>query len=382
MTSGNNQKTIIRYQELSSLFIPIIDRAMYPISHDWDGVSVPDIIEDKTRARSVIQNLGLRGIKSNLHPMYLYDTNKINNRFDLDFGFNKHIPVNGPTNNALEPVQRQHVGTDADWILKMLDTAAQKATATPDMAQGMVSQQDRTLGELNKVDANKDRRYSLSARIFGWSEKRFWQQWYRLYKTHFKKDIDEKIVRIRGALGTKFRPFTRENIVAFIDPDVEVESKAIVESDRMKKLQLWNNYLGLVMADPNSNKRYGLRKMGRLTGLDKDEIDILLPATIDEMKAEDENQALNLNKLVEVDVIDDDIAHLEIHNKVADFSAKYAHIQAHKRSMLLKKVMAMQNAQQQGQGQNPGQTPGGAPPNPDVQKELVAPTLQKNNATV
>ena len=136
------------------------------------------------------------------------------------------------------------------------------------------------------------------------------------------------------------------------------------------------------MADPNSNKRYGLRKMGRLTGLDKDEIDILLPATIDEMKAEDENQALNLNKLVEVDVIDDDIAHLEIHNKVADFSAKYAHIQAHKRSMLLKKVMAMQNAQQQGQGQNPGQTPGGAPPNPDVQKELVAPTLQKNNATV
>jgi len=389
VTLGNEQSTVVRYHELSSIFIPIIDRAMYPISHDWDGVSVPDIVEDKQRARAVIQNLGLKGIKANLHPMYLYDTNRIKNRFDLDFGFNKHIPVDGDTNGAMTPVQRSHIGTDADWILKMMDVAAQKATATPDMAQGMQNQQDRPLGETQIVEGNKDRRYSLTAKVFGWSEKRFWQQWYSLYKTHFQAGIDKKMVRIRGALGTKFRPFTRENIITEVDPDIEIESKAVADAERMMKLQIWNNYLGVVVSDPTSNKRYALRKLGRLAGLDNDELDILLPPTIDEMKSDDENKLLNVNKIAEVDENDDDNVHLEIHNKAADTSAKYAHIQAHKRAMMLKKIQQRQLEQQAmataaAQGNVPGIQPGqGQPqPNPEVTKKLVSPTIQKNKPTV
>lgn len=390
VTLANDQKTVTRYDVLPSFFIPIIDRAMYPISHDWDGVSVPDLVEDKQRARAITLNLGLKGIKSNLLPMYLYDTNRIKNRFDLDFGFNKHVPVDGDTNGAMQPVARQHIGTDADWIMKMLDTAAQKSTATPDMAQGMMNTQDRPLGETQLVDANKDRRYSLSAKIFGWSEKRFWAQWYSLYKTHFKDGIDEKMVRIRGAMGTKFRPFTRENIIADIDPDIEIESKALADAERMTKLQLFNNYMALVVSDPTSNKRYGLRKLGRLSGMDNDELDMLLPPTIDEMKADDENQVLNQNKVVDVHDVDDDNVHLEIHNKAADTSAKYAHLRAHKTAMLLKKVQQQQQAEQAAQTAaaqgNTGGTPPGAPPstqpgmNPkaDVQKAMVSPTIQKN----
>jgi hypothetical protein len=41
---------------------------------------------------------------------------------------------------------------------------------------------------------------------------------------------------------------------------------------------------------------------------------------------------------VAVQATDDHVIHLEIHNKLSDTPAKYAHIEAHKRAMILKKT--------------------------------------------
>ena len=57
-----------------------------------------------------------------------------------------------------------------DFIYTSLDVSAQKATATPEIQQGALSDKDRTLGELNLISSNVDTRYSLSAKVFGWSE--------------------------------------------------------------------------------------------------------------------------------------------------------------------------------------------------------------------
>ena len=64
---------------------------------------------------------------------------------------------------------------------------------------------------------------------------------------------------------------------------------------------------------------------------------MIFPKTIDEMHAEDENLQIEDNILPKVNPMDDDIIHLEIHNKGADTPAKYAHIEAHKAMMLFKK---------------------------------------------
>ncbi len=340
VTLADGRTRVIRYTELDSDIWPIIDRPMYPIAHDWDGVSIPDLVEDKQRARSVLQNLGLAGIKLGLHPTYLYDTNRIKNRGNLQVDFNKHIPVDGNPTGAIQQVERQTVKQEVNWILDILDTAAQKATATPDIQQGANSSEKRTATELNLVSAKVDTRYSLSAKIFGWSEKKFWKQWYQLYKNHFEKDIDDKIIRIVGAMGTKWRKLTRENIVANVDPDIKIESKIISDAIKFNELQKYRLWVKDVIAiDPqNANVRFALRKIGRLSGFTKEEVEQVLPPSIDEMKAETENMNLDKNTLVEVQVYDDDFVHMEMHNKAADTPAKYAHIEAHKKAMMLKRV--------------------------------------------
>lgn len=340
VTLADNRRRVVRYTEIKQDVWPINDRVIYPIAHDWDGVSIPDLVEDKQRARAVVQNLGLAGIKLGLHPTYLYNSNLIKNRGQLNVDFNKHIPVDGNPTGAIQEVQRQAVKQEVNWIMEILDTAAQRATATPDIQQGATPDEKRTATETNLISAKVDTRYSLSAKIFGWSEKRFWKQWYQLYKGHFEKDIDEKVVRIVGAMGAKWRTLTRENIVANTDPDVKIESKIISDAIKFNELQKYRLFVKDVIAtDPeNSNTRFALRKIGRLSGFTKEEVEQVLPPSVDEMNGDSENEKLDKGQLVEVQVYDDDFVHIEMHNKAADTPEKYAHIEAHKRAMMLKRV--------------------------------------------
>jgi len=78
--------------------------------------------------------------------------------------------------------------------------------------------------------------------------------------------------------------------------------------------------------------------LGTLHGLKKDEIDRLFPPTIDERIAEDENEKLSDNKVVGVLREDDHNVHLEIHNKASDTASKFAHIETHKKALMIKKV--------------------------------------------
>jgi hypothetical protein len=266
VTLGNGKKEVVRYTEIKGNKIPITDRVLYPIANDWDGVSIPDLTEDKQRARAKLTNLGVKVAESSLYPMYLYDTNRIKNRSDLNYEQNKFIGVDGNPTGAVQIMQKDNIKQDVSYIMDTLDVASQKATATPDIQQGSVSGDNRTATELNIVNNKVDTRYSLSAKIFGWSEKRFWQQWYHLYKTYFAEGIYEKTIRLSGALGPKFRPLRRENIIAKVDPDVKVESRVISEAKNFNLLQQYRAYVQMIAQDPNANLRYAMKKMGKLTG--------------------------------------------------------------------------------------------------------------------
>jgi len=228
---ANDRSKVIGIQIIKHDKWALIDRALYPHSHDWDGTSIPDLTEDKQRARAVAQNLGLDAMKADLYPMYIYDSNKVVNRNDLNFNFNKFIPVDGKGESirgAVEPLikSRQNM-TLLDFIYNSLDASAQKATATPEIQQGALSSKDRTLGELNIVASKVDTRYSLSAKVFGWSEKRFWRQWYQIYKDNFGDTIDEKVIRLVGAFGNKWRPLSKKDITGKLDPDIKIESQSL-----------------------------------------------------------------------------------------------------------------------------------------------------------
>jgi hypothetical protein len=366
ITTANGNKLVVREQEIDGDRWPIIDRTLFPVSHDWDGVSIPDLIEDKQRARAKMINLGLDAAIADLHPMYLYNKKKIRNKNDLNFAFNKMVGVSGDVNNAVVPMNKASAVTQqVEYINNVLDVAAQKAVAAPEIAQGVSPAQQRTLGENELVAAARSARSSLSAAIFGWSERRFWNQWYWLYKKHFKDDIDEKIIRIKGPLATSWRTLTRENLVAEVDPDVYVESLRVAEANRKRDFAEFSAFAQIAMQDPQTNRRYLLRRLGRISRLKSAELFLMFPPTIDELKAEDENQHLNDNKFVELSAFDDDAVHLEKHKDAASTPATMAHIEAHKKMMMHKRenpqAFPRPALQQPGMDLNPVSAPQPAP---------------------
>ncbi len=342
---ANGRKRLIKYDELDDQTrFPIVDRPMNPHSGDWAGTSLPDLLEDKQRQRSVAINLGLQAMKADLYPMYLYDEDRVKNKGDLlNFEFNKFVGINNNEGKdiagAVRPLNKPSIKWDmVNFVLNTLDTSAQKATATPDMQQGQLSGQERTLGELNLVASKTDTRYSLTAKVFGWSEREFWRQWYRLYKEHFNSGIDEKVIRVSGSLGSKWRPLKREDIISNIDPDVFIESKTVSEQKKARERILMAGFSNALAIEPTANKRYFVKTLAKLNGYDKDQVMLLIPPTSEELKAEDENESLNQNKLVRVQVADDHMAHLEIHSKATETAAKAAHILAHKLALNVKRV--------------------------------------------
>jgi len=126
-----------------------------------------------------------------------------------------------------------------------------------------------------------------------------------------------------------------------------------------------------------------MKKLARLKGLEKDEIDRLFPTTIDERIAEDQNEILNQNKIVPVLPEDDHNVHLEIHAKAKETEAAKAHIETHKKALSIKKVKpelfpADQNAANYQEGGSNTTTPAISGGNTPTPTKPIAPSQTSN----
>ncbi len=339
----NDNTKIIGKQDLKFDYWAVFDRSLYRTSHEFNGTSIPDLVEDKQRLRAVAINLGVDSMKTDLHPHYLYDSNKISNKKSLQPGFNKFSPVDVQQGESIQdavvPMRKSPPNLQlVDYIMETLRASAEKATATSEVQQGMLSEEDKTLGEINLATARGTKRYSLGAKIFGWSEKRFWRHWYQMYKEYFSDEIDEKVIRIEGAFGPTWRPLTKKDLDAELDPDVKITALSINRAKELEERRSVTSYFSLALSDPTVNRRYGLKKLGKLHGMDSDEIERLFPPTIDERIAEHQNQMLNEDEMPPVLPEDDHNVHLEIHSKAKETDATFAHIKAHEEALRIKKT--------------------------------------------
>jgi hypothetical protein len=333
---GNSKTKLVRLTPIKDKW-PAINRKLFPNSHDWDGVSIPDLVEDKQRARASLQNLGLKSAKADVEPMYLFNEDRIKNRADLNFGFNKFVRVSGQgaVNDAVQPMNKPIVHQQVSWIMDLLDQSAQRALATPEIQQGIVSKQARTLGELELVTAKVDTRYSLASKIFGWSEAEFWGNWYSAYKKFFKDKIDKKMIRIAGVFGPEVRKLTRENLIGTADPDVKIESKIIAEAKRIKDRNAWTGYYQIIVNNPDANRRFADKELARLNGMKLQQIKMLFPATLDELEAEMENELLEDGKQAKVEIEQDHQTHQIVHSKLEPSDLLDAHLLMHKKAQYL-----------------------------------------------
>jgi hypothetical protein len=336
---SSNRQTIVREVALKQDYWPVVDHRIYPEPHTFWTPGCTDFVEDKQRARAILQNYTLDAAKFDVLPEWLFDKNKIKNKKQLaTHKAGKFIEGEGIDANTIMPLQKPTIHQYSQGIMQEMETNAQKALATPEIQQGILFAQKRTATEINETSTNVDTRYSLTANLFSLSDANGAYMWLDSYKRNFKKGIDKKTIRVIGAFGPKPMPITPDTFKFKKDPDVRLESRYVSQA---RKKQEQNNLIafGNILAQTQgSNMRFFAKQFGRLS-FSKDEVDRLIPPTIDEMRAEKENESLNENTLkgVVIEPMDDHTVHLEIHGKAAETKAKAAHIEAHKKAMMLQR---------------------------------------------
>lgn len=327
---ANGNDLLVRYTVLKDQEEwGIIDQTMYPNSLSWNGVSLLDLIEDKQRAKAKIINAAMFTVEMNGNHMYAYDVNKIHSESDLDFEMNKHVPVDGSPRDVIEPITRSQVNNEVEFMLNYIDNSAQKATGATEIQQGAISGTKRTATEIATVSESVDTRFNLISKVIGWSEKDFARYWYKMYKMHFKDTIDEKIMRVVGQNGVFFKKFTRENLVAKRDPDVSVKSKLVGEARRIREIQEFNSQFQLLAQSPDVNIEELIRMRAKLGGFTEMQMDMVFKPDPERILAMSENEKLNKNEFVPVGATDNDMKHIQEHEKGADTKANMIHKRAH-----------------------------------------------------
>jgi hypothetical protein len=374
--SGNERKTIVRISPIKTDYWPLQEHRIYPDPHFLLTPGTPDFTEDKQRARAVLQNWTLEAAKLDVLPEWLFDSTKITNKQQLrEHKAGKYIEGKNIDANTIIPLQKPSIHQFVDNLMLMMQSNAEKALATPEIQQGALFNQKRTATEISEVSANVDNRNALTGSLFGLTETNGAYMWFDQYKSKFKS-IDKKLVRIIGAFGPKITPITKETFNFKRDPDVKIESRVVSQARKREQRNNLAVYGQVLVQTPGSNLRYFAKKMGRLM-FSKDEVERLLPPSVDEMKAESENEALSKNSLqsVKIEATDDHKTHLEVHSKAKDTKAKFAHVEAHKKAMMIQRnnpevFAGLLPDQQQQPGQLPGQQSAPATPQAQV-AELI-----------
>lgn len=335
ISEGADSCCVIRCEELPFQdHWPLINRVLSPVPDQFIGVSIPDLMADKQRYRAKLLNLTLLSTQYATYGMHLVDRNRIDMEQVGTPRPNKLIGVDGDVNGAFQQVQMQGARQDVQWVMSYLDQAAQQASATPAIQQGMTPDKSRSATELATQRMNIDKRYSLSAKILGWSEREFWEQWYRCYHYYFV-DAKPKIIRVEGPIQSLFDSLVREDFIMKDAPEFRIESAVLSEIQRTTSLQNLSNMAQLIMQNPNANMDYFNNEMARLSGLSLEQRLQLIPKTPDQLLAEKNNDLILEGKKPVIKITDNHMLCITVAAKLPEGKIRDWYIERHTDAMLM-----------------------------------------------
>ena len=255
------------------------------------GDRVARYVGDVQIMKSILANLRLEKIKSELYPMYLRNTRLISNKGDLDIGFNKVIdasPIVGESlNNALVPITKD-LRADNSYILDdSLDRQVEASTSLGKIAQGSAPERREWVGTNQLIQGNTDINLSLGAKVDAiWYEKLL-QVWLCWYLEEFKS-WDNKVVYIQTSTWSisrqlKKAEFLKDTAIK-ITVDTVIEINERLEKDRVAYWQaIW---LLQSIERPESAKNATMRKYLASLNLSSEDIDEQVPQTAQEIIAD------------------------------------------------------------------------------------------------
>lgn len=132
---------------------------------------------------------------------------------------------------------------------------------------------------------------------------------------------------------------TRKEIISPAEPNIKVINKSDAIAQDMKQKADYMALYPMLMQNPmlpEVSKRFMTRKVLKLSGLSRQEIEIQVPLTTDEMQAKEDVMFLNRNLPINVqDMNEDHYTYLVIYQSALDTPAKQAAIAARQQAYIL-----------------------------------------------
>lgn len=327
---------------------PIVVKEAFREPHSSVVFSVADLLEDKHRARSVLLNLAFIAAKDKANPLYQYDPDKIK---DLSQLFNRqiaqHIPVTDIT-SAIAPLNTANpMDNGLNAFMQMLSQEANDPVGTG-MSLAPAKKGKASATENAIQQQLNDLAQSLQSKVMQFGEEEFWKDWYHRYRRN-SKEGDIKIATITGVKGMTFEKIDLGDIHTKYPPGVLIFSAKDAE---YKELVLRRDLMQMYPQFESTLDPDGMRVFNKYVFFpkflqDPSMIDALFPQTVDELKAEAENDSLAEDKFMQAAQTDDHQQHILVHMMAKKTWATWAHIGMHQELLALQKKQQQTQEQQQ-----------------------------------
>lgn len=353
---------------------PIVVKEAFREPHASVNFSVADLLEDKHRAKSVLLNLAFIAAKDRANPIYGYNPDKVR---DITQFFarqiDQHIPMDDET--AAWPINTQDpMSAGLIQFISMLTTEANEPIGTGVALQPIQKTGKNTATEAAIDQQLNDMAQSLQSKVMQFGEAEFWSHWFHRYQK-FGKELGDKMANIVGVKGvtselidlTKFETKYPPGVMVYSAKEAEYKELVL----RRDLMQLYPELAQTLDADGmrNFQKHVFFPKFLQDPSL----IDIMLPKTIDEIQAEEENIELAKNNMPDVKETDNHTTHIYTHSMVMPKTwATWFHLGWHKELLAEQKKQEMMQLQMQSMPQPTANQPP-QPGKPKVETEKQSP---------
>lgn len=329
---------------------PLVVKECFREPHSSVPFSVADLLDDKHRAKSVLLNLALYAAKDKANPLYGYNPDKVKDISQLlSRQISQHIPMD--SQDAMWPLNTQNP-MDAglqNFIIMLTQEASDPVGAGLETAPTKKGSQTATHDSIQQQ--LNDMAQSIQSKVMQFGEKEFWMDWWHRYRRNAKAG-DEKIATITGVKGLTWEKIDLGIMNTKYPPGILVFSAKDAE---YKDLVLRRDYMELYPAlqatlDPDGMRNFNKYEFMPLFVKDPVAIDNMFPKTIDEIKAEEENEILGegeKGKLTPVSETDNHQQHLQIHQMAKKTWATWVHMAWHEELLAMQKKMEQMQAQMQ-----------------------------------
>jgi len=330
---------------------PIVVKQAFREPHSSVPFSLADLLEDKHRAKSVLLNLAFIAAKDQANPIYWYNSNVSDVTQLMSRQVDQHIKLEGTSTGeqSVGPLSTQDpMSPGLLQFISILTTEANEPIGTGTAQQPQQKKGNNTATEAAIDQQLNDMAQSLQSKVIQFGESEFWSHWFHRY-AKYGPELGDKMANIVGVKGITSEIVDFKNFNTDYPPGVLVYSAKEAE---YKELVLRRDLMQLYPQLAQTLDPDGLRNFNKFVFFpkflsDPSLIDIMFPKTLDEIKAEEENQRLIDDEVVEIQPTDDHTTHIYTHMMIPPGQRTWS-LWVHKAQH--EQALAQQKQQQQAMG--------------------------------